>query len=764
MAEIEEKGIFLKNNVSNIDLYVLAHELNQILQDGFILNVYEIPNNEYVLFKCRTKEGKRNLIIDPKKRINITNFDYPVPPFPTQFTIALRKYIRERRITRIYQYNLDRILIIELKSSEGNPWKFIIEFFSGGNFILVDGEGLVQFAKSYKATKDREIFAKKPYDFPVNKGVDFFNLTFETLKEQMGTKDGELVRILARVLNIGGYIAEEICALADIDKKINVKTLSEAQLHLIYDKAMELAKNITNKTISPRILTNEKGEMVSFEPFDYKIYQQYKPQFKTTFNEAMDDFFSKLDSSSLFNNEVKESSKAMSKTEKILNKQIEQIEHSKVQREETLEQGNVLFQYLVQIDSLINIIMTQKRDAKRSWEEITQALEKGKEKQIPECLLFEKIYPHEVAVELNLEGKKYKLDLKKTALENANAIYSQAKNALRKIQGATVAVEETKKKLQQEKENQDQIIATKAFLLKRPKQKWYEKFRSFISSDGFLVVGGRDASSNEMMVKKYMKEHDLFFHTETRGASVCIIQNPDKKEIPITTLNETAVFGASYSSAWRQGWGSTEIYYVNPDQVSKSPKAGEYLTKGSFFVAGKKNYVSKPYLELAIGVKLEKVYSGEMEEIKEEEEIEEETETVQNEEEFTDEISNESHADSTLKDTRESSDEIRKIKERQITQGENTDTKNEKTIEKSHEEIQYYPQIFSGPVSSISKQTQNYVRIRPNKAGYSASDLAKKIVIKFVNKAEEIEKKWIQFVSLNDIIRLIPPGNSEFSD
>ena len=95
-----KKPKLLKKNISNIDLYVLSYEFDKILKDGFISNIYEIPTNEgkTILIKCRTKDGKRNIIIDPKTRINFTNFDYPIPPYPSHFIMALRKYMKGRRI------------------------------------------------------------------------------------------------------------------------------------------------------------------------------------------------------------------------------------------------------------------------------------------------------------------------------------------------------------------------------------------------------------------------------------------------------------------------------------------------------------------------------------------------------------------------------------------------------------------------------------------------------------------------------------------
>ena len=40
--------------------------------------------------------------------------------------------------------------------------------------------------------------------------------------------------------------------------------------------------------------------------------------------------------------------------------------------------------------------------------------------------------------------------------------------------------------------------------LKFKELKWFEKLRWFLTSDGFLVVGGRDANTNETIVKKYL--------------------------------------------------------------------------------------------------------------------------------------------------------------------------------------------------------------------------------------------------------------------
>ena len=55
-------------------------------------------------------------------------------------------------------------------------------------------------------------------------------------------------------------------------------------------------------------------------------------------------------------------------------------------------------------------------------------------------------------------------------------------------------------------------------------KEWYEKFRWFTSSDGFLVVAGKDTVSNEVLVKKYATQEDAVFHAEISGAPFVVVK------------------------------------------------------------------------------------------------------------------------------------------------------------------------------------------------------------------------------------------------
>ena len=78
------------------------------------------------------------------------------------------------------------------------------------------------------------------------------------------------------------------------------------------------------------------------------------------------------------------------------------------------------------------------------------------------------------------------------------------------------------------------------------------RFYWFISSDNFLVIAGRDAQQNELLVRKYMdKKCDIYIHASIHGASSVIIKNPNNisTKLMISTINQAATFCICRSKA-----------------------------------------------------------------------------------------------------------------------------------------------------------------------------------------------------------------------
>ncbi len=194
------------------------------------------------------------------------------------------------------------------------------------------------------------------------------------------------------------------------------------------------------------------------------------------------------------------------------------------------------------------------------------------------------------------------VDIRKSARENAADYYESSKKARKKAESAKLFLVELEKKLGELERGavtEAKIGGAAPPMIKRKAELWFDKFRWFTTSEGFLAVGGRSAEQNEALVKKHMQEGDIVFHADISGSPFVILKGGEKAGE--RSLEEVARFTASYSSAWKAGLGGCEVYWIKPEQVSKKAPAGEYIAKGAFMIYGKKNYFHRVPLETAIG-------------------------------------------------------------------------------------------------------------------------------------------------------------------
>ncbi|KAJ0391869.1 hypothetical protein P43SY_011914 [Pythium insidiosum] len=207
------------------------------------------------------------------------------------------------------------------------------------------------------------------------------------------------------------------------------------------------------------------------------------------------------------------------------------------------------------------------------------------------------------------------IDLSLSALANAREIYSKKKKAGEKVKKATeattraieMAAKQTKKALEKQQMKRHTIY-------QRRKTLWFEKFHWFLSSEQYLVIAGKDAHQNELLVKRYLRKGDVYVHADLHGAATCIVRNrvtPNASSgasdaeryppIPVATLEQAGCMSVCRSNAWTNQV-IAGAYWVHADQVSKTAPAGEYLTTGSFMIRGKKNYINPSRLEMGLAI------------------------------------------------------------------------------------------------------------------------------------------------------------------
>ncbi|TBU01185.1 DUF814 domain-containing protein, partial [Hamiltosporidium tvaerminnensis] len=60
---------------------------------------------------------------------------------------------------------------------------------------------------------------------------------------------------------------------------------------------------------------------------------------------------------------------------------------------------------------------------------------------------------------------------------------------------------------------------------------WFRKFHFFFTKNHFLVLGGKNSSQNETLVKKYLEKNDFYFHGDIQGSASVILKSKIPKNI-----------------------------------------------------------------------------------------------------------------------------------------------------------------------------------------------------------------------------------------
>ena len=433
------------DELSSLDIAVLTVELDMMLKDSRISNIYQL-NGKILLLNLRKPGGlRRSLLVEAGRRLHVTTYVFDKPLKPPDFCMSLRKYLRNGKIKKIQQYDFERIveLIVESKSNE---YKLVIELFREGNIILVDPDNKILHALTFRRMKDRNIIRGETFKYPPPRGKDPRNIRLEDLEEIRKMGQIEVVRSLARFLGIGGKYAEEIIARTGINKKTLSSHLKDEELRSIYKNLQDLLSE-TSINKSPSVFIDGKNRWVDVSPIDMKKYSNLRHVGFETFNEALDEYYAKIfvkektsDIEGTFDQEI-------ARLKRILKNQEETLQKSRRRAEIYRKIGETIYSHLNEIQFLIQKIMSEKRSGK-DWEEIVRALRKEKEEARIPAVYFEDLNPKTLSLRLSIEDQIFNLNLKSSAQRNAAEYYEKAKRSEKKAKGAEKAIKETQKRIE----------------------------------------------------------------------------------------------------------------------------------------------------------------------------------------------------------------------------------------------------------------------------------------------------------------------------
>jgi predicted ribosome quality control (RQC) complex YloA/Tae2 family protein len=604
----------LNKEFSSFDVAAVVRELRTEVSDTFVSNVYQLDSHNVMLKLHKTGNPAIWLILEAGRRVNLTAYASEKPTKPPAFCMALRKYLRSARLLNVEQYEFERVLVLHFKTEQG-LLKLVLELFGEGNIILVDERGGILQALVYKRMRDRDVVRGEPFKFAPSGGKNPMRVDKETLRTGLQSyPQVEVVRGLTRFLSIGGVYAEEVLTRAGIDKTKFCNLLSEQEVNAIHASLESILSQVTSGTLEPCIILNQSNVFVDATPLRLLRYGENTHTIRpcNSFNEALDEFYSKVSALEQISENIKIDTleTEVKRLERIIADQKNVVAVSRAQAEQSKHVGDMIYAHFSELQTVLDRFHESGKSSAELENIVSFALTEKKGNVVP-WVFFEAFDRKEFAVKFCVENNSFSLNPQKTLFESAAEFYEHSKRAKQKMEGAQTALNDSLKRLQETQAKIDQIRrselvkpaeAIEQLEKQRIKHKeWFEKFRWFTSSDGFLVVAGKDAVTNEVLIKKYTDEHDSVFHADIVGAPFVVVKT-NGKEPSERCLREAGEFAAVFSRAWREGFASVDVYWVRPDQLSKSGPSGESVAHGAFVVRGQRNWMRGIPLMIAIGV------------------------------------------------------------------------------------------------------------------------------------------------------------------
>ncbi|XP_069118098.1 ribosome quality control complex subunit NEMF-like [Argopecten irradians] len=621
----------MKSRFSTIDIAVGIKEL-QRFYGMRVVNVYDVDNKTY-LIKLGRPEEKAVILIESGIRIHCTEFDWPKNMAPSGFSMKLRKHIKGRRLESVSQLGVDRIVNLQFGSGDA-AYHVILELYDRGNVVLTDYEFTILNILRPRTDQSQDVRFAVREKYPITSTKTHVVPTDEKLMELLaGAKEGDsLKKILVSQLDYGPAIVDHSLLVAGVPEYAKIGKHFSVQhdiqkLRIAVEEAemlFDLLKNepckgiiVQKKEKKVTVKEGESHELLTYEEFHPMLFKQFehKPVCELeNFNKAVDEFFSKQESQKLDMKSLQQEKAALKKLDNVKKDHEKRIDSLQKEQETDISKGQLIEMNLELVDKAITIVRSAIAN-QIDWTEINNLVKEAQAKGDPVARAIKglKLDTNHMTMLLSdpyadsddedsesVRPQRIDIDLSVSAYANSRKFFDKKKLAAKKEQKTIDASAKALKSAEKKTKETLKEVATAASINKTRKTYWFEKFLWFITSENFLVIGGRDQQQNEMIVKRYLKSGDLYVHADLHGASSCVIKNSTGNPVPPKSLNEAGSMAICNSAAW-DAKVVTSAWWVYHDQVSKTAPSGEYLTTGSFMIRGKKNYLPPSFLVYGFG-------------------------------------------------------------------------------------------------------------------------------------------------------------------
>eukprot|EP01012_Entosiphon_sulcatum_P056212 TRINITY_DN794_c0_g1_i1.p1 TRINITY_DN794_c0_g1~~TRINITY_DN794_c0_g1_i1.p1 ORF type:complete len:1158 (-),score=237.40 TRINITY_DN794_c0_g1_i1:1156-4629(-) len=662
--ETKEKDHKLKQRLTSVDLRYIVKELQTFCVGHRLANIYDLAPRLYLL-KFARPESKQHVVVESGVRLHLTEFNRAKPALPSAFTLKLRKHLRTWRLEDVRQLGIDRVVVFTFGQGELAHHLIFEFFAKGNVILTNHEWEILSLLRTHKQDDGAKFAVRERYpaaaavEFqpmtearllgmlqPADGGQVTLKQTLNTQTEYGPALIDHAIGVaqlkpnaklkgdfaaqnadgIGRLLEALRQVDDWIVNCADLPHRGFLLKLKGIAVPVVAPLPGATGGEESGAAVVPELI-------VPYRDFSPLMLHQYAdPRCEVvefpSFNEAVDAFFVAFESMKVEGQQDQQEKQKVSKVDKV--KKENEARIAALQQAQTLavEKAALIQENSDEVEQAIAVIRSA-MDQGVDWTELKRVVKEQQQQGNPIAHIIHHLHLEKNQVTLLLSHPfgddaseeqmtssviPVDVDVTLSAYANAREYYSNKKKSAVKEEktkaASTLALKSAERTAEKEAKKAHAATGRRApqtaggapaAIKPLRKPLWFEKFHWFITSENYLVISGRDAQQNELLVKRYLRPGDLYVHADLHGASSCVIKNPSGQTVPPTSLAQAGTMTVCRSSAW-DNKVVTSAWWVYHNQVSKTAPSGEYLPTGSFMIRGRKNFLPPNPLVMGFGV------------------------------------------------------------------------------------------------------------------------------------------------------------------
>lgn len=541
-------------------LALAARELKQTLLDAKIDKIFE-PTRDEVVITLRTRTDTFKLLLSARSgsaRACLTQDTFENPAVPPSFCMLLRKHLTGGRLVDLRVEPGDRLAFFEFQCTNemGDLVRNILAVELMGrysNLVLVQDGRIIDALKrvDFEDSQIRQLLPALAYTLPQKPNKpDLFAVSSAGLVAAACQKDLPVADALMRsCAGVGPVVCREAAFRALGESAAQADMLTESEKTALI-AAIDGIKADYEAGGKPCLACDETGKPVEFSFTPLTQYGEQRLTHYDSFSTMLEGYYSTKDRAE----RLRQKSKDLAKTVKNLHERA--IRKQAARKEELAQSG--------------------KADQLRLYGELLQAnlwaVDKGM--RSVQVLNYYDGQTIEIPLDARLNGvgnaQKYFKEYKKkqTAAKMLKKLLEEGEREIEYLgtvlyEVETATGEQALGEIRAELKSQGYL---KYYKIRDKKQKPADFYR-YRSSDGFLILVGRNNLQNDKLTLHTARGKDLWFHVKDAPGSHTVVMS-EGKDIPLTTQNEAAMLAVVHSSL--NGGAKVAVDYTEVRNIRKT--------------------------------------------------------------------------------------------------------------------------------------------------------------------------------------------------